>query len=137
MALSRDRNTPMRNGDAIGYPLKAGVILYAGALTVLDAGYAAPGREASGLVAVGRSEQQYDNRHGQDGGLTATIRTGVFQYANDSAAPLDRTHIGSRCFVVDDAAVSASDNGGARSAAGRVVDIDSSGVWVQMGPAIS
>lgn len=134
MALSKDRSTPYRKGDDVGHPVKAGALLYAGALVVLDGGYAAPGHEATGLIAVGRSEQPYDNRGGQDGDLTAAIRTGVLRFANDAAAPVERSHIGSLCYVVDDERVSASDGGGTRSVAGRIFDLEDAGVWIDVGP---
>ncbi len=134
MALSKDRNTPYRNGDDVGHPLKAGVRIYAGALTVLDGGYAAPGREAPGLIALGRSEQHYDNREGQDGGVTGVFRTGVLHFDNDSADPVTRATLGTACYIVNDHTVSASDGGGARSVAGRSFDLDDQGVWVDVGP---
>ncbi len=134
MPLFKDRNTPYRKGDDVGHPVQANALIYAGALVVLDGGYAAPGREATGLIAVGRSEQRYDNRGGLDGGLTAVMRTGVLQFSNDSANPVTRTDIGQACYIVDDATVSASDGGGTRSVAGRVFDLDASGVWLCVGP---
>lgn len=134
MALSRDRHTPQRTGDEVAHPVKGGVRLYAGALVVLEAGYAAPGREASGLIAVGRSEKRTDNTTGQDGDLTVEIRTGTFRFANDSVDPVTQADCGSACFVVDDETVSASDSGGARSVAGRIIELENAGVWVQVGP---
>lgn len=50
-ALTSPRNTVQRAGDVLAFPVKAATTIHQGCLVVLDAGHAAPGRVATGLVA--------------------------------------------------------------------------------------
>ena len=132
MPLTKDRNTPFRDGGVVRHPVAAAVKIFAGALVVLDAGFAAPGSAATGLVAVGRAEHQVDNSAGGDGDAFVDVRHGVFRFDNLEADLVDRTHIGASCYVVDDATVAATHATNTRSVAGRVVDVDDDGVWVEI-----
>ncbi|QPC44625.1 hypothetical protein HW532_19105 [Kaustia mangrovi] len=133
-ALTRDRNTPRAAGDIDEHDTKGGVRIYAGSIVCLDAtGHAVPGAAAADLTAAGRAEAHIDNRDGADADLRVPTRRGIFRFANDGADPVDRTHIGADCYVVDDQTVSAADGGGTRSVAGPVVNIDALGVWVRLG----
>jgi hypothetical protein len=132
-ALTKDRNTANRDGSLVAHPVKAGAKLYAGALAVLDGGLLAPARTATGLVAVGRCDRYVDNTGGADGAVYGNVRRkGAFLYDNLPADLVDRTMIGSSCYVVDDQTVAATAGGApaTRSVAGRVIDVDDSGVWV-------
>jgi len=134
MPLSADRNTPTRDGDLVAHPVKASSLIYAGALVALDAaGWAQPGATATGLAAAGRAEERADNSAGANGDLDVTVRRGVFRWANAAGDAVDRSHIGGTAYIVDDQTVSATDGGGAQSAAGQIIDVDSDGVWVDMG----
>lgn len=134
MALTAERNTPMRSGGVNSFPVAAGVKVYAGSLVVLDAGYALPGREAVGLVAVGRAEETVDNSSGLAGAATVTVRTGVFKWRNSSGDDaITQADVGTECFVVDDETVAKTAAAGTRSAAGPVVAVEADGVWVDTG----
>ncbi|MFH0299814.1 hypothetical protein AAFX91_21785 [Bradyrhizobium sp. 31Argb] len=133
-ALAADRMTPRRAAtDVYHYDVKGAAKIYAGALTVLNAGYAAPGSVATGLVAVGRAEHYADNSAGTNGDIKVKVRAGIFRFANSAAADqITRAEIGANCYVVDDQTVAKTDGSAARSVAGKVVDVD--GVWVATGP---
>ncbi|MCB1520667.1 MAG: hypothetical protein KDJ37_08830 [Hyphomicrobiaceae bacterium] len=135
MALTQDRNTPHRDGAIIRHAVKGGVTIYAGALVVLDGGFAKPGVTGVGLVAVGRAERQVDNAAGANGDAFIDVRRGVFAYDNAAADPLDAADVGKTCFIVDDATVAATDGGdpATRSAAGRVLVVEDDVVWVEVG----
>jgi|APLak6261664116_1056043.scaffolds.fasta_scaffold10739_2 hypothetical protein len=133
MALNKDRNTPERDGVDVVHPVAGTKKIYAGALVVLNAtGYAEPGSTATTLTAAGRAEEQVDNSSGADGALTIKVRRGVFRFSNHTDA-VTRTEIGQSCYIVDDQTVAKTDGTGTRSVAGKVVDIDGSGVWVEIG----
>jgi hypothetical protein len=55
---------------------------------------------------------------------------GCFAFANSSTDALDDTDVGSDCFIEDDETVSKTNDGGARSRAGKVREIDGNQVWV-------
>ncbi len=137
VALTQDRNTPRRELTTHVDPVAAGVVIYQGALVCLDAaGNAVPGQTATGLKARGRAEERADNSAGNAGDKTVRTTTGVFLMHNDGADPVDRTHIGGDAWIVDDQTVAATDGdtgtGATRSKAGRIVDVDSAGVWVEI-----
>lgn len=130
--LSADRDTPAREGCDVGHPVKGATKIYAGALVCLDAnGWAVPGATATTLKAVGRSNAQVDNSGG-DGDLIVPVKRGVFRFKNSGADPIDRTHIGGTAYVVDDETVAATNGVNTRSAAGKIIDLDVAGVWVEI-----
>lgn len=133
-ALAKDRNTPRREGDQVNDPVAAGARIHAGSFVVLSAtGYAAPGSTALNLSARGLAEEPVDNTGGADGDLTVAVRRGIFRFANEAGDLVARTHIGGTAYVVDDQTVAATDGVGTRSAAGKIVDVDADGVWVEVG----
>lgn len=134
MALSGDRNTAERSGDLVVLPVAAATIIYAGSLVVLNAGFAEPGSTDTGLIAIGRAEQQVDNSLGANGDLTVRVKRGVFQFANSGGGDvIAAANIGSACYIVDDQTVAKTSDTGSRSRAGRIIDVDSRGVWVLVG----
>jgi hypothetical protein len=134
-ALSADRNTVRRDGDRNSRPVKGGDLIYAGALVCLDAaGRAVPGATSTTLTADGRANHRVDNTLGADGALNVDVQTGVFRWDNSAGADLiAAANIGAQAYVVDDHTVALTSGGGTRSVAGKIVDVDSVGVWVATG----
>jgi hypothetical protein len=134
VALTADRNTRRRTGDQVEDPVAGGETIYAGALVALDSnGRAVAGKTATGLTARGRAEAFVDNAGGANGDKDVPVRRGVFRWANDATDTIDRTHIGSDAYIVDDETVASNDGAGTRSVAGPIVDVDDDGVWVETG----
>ena len=128
-ALTKDRNTPEREGAILSLPMAAGII-YAGSLVVINAaGFAAPGSTATGLKAAGRAEE-YRVNSGSNGDAAIKVRRGVFKFANAEADPV--TSLLSTCYIVDDQTVAATNGTNTRSAAGKVLAIETDGVWVEI-----
>ncbi|KGE77654.1 hypothetical protein [Halomonas salina] len=135
VAATQNRNTPTRADRRRSHPVAASALCYAGAIAVMNAsGYAAPATTATGLTALGVFHAQVDNTNGADGDEIVEIERGCFRFANDGGDPIDRTLIGTTCYLVDDQTVAATDGTGTRSAAGTVDDIDDAGVWVRIDP---
>lgn len=133
VALTADRDTKRRDITTHHDPVKAGAVIYAGALVALDAnGWLVPGATATTLKARGRAEERVDNTGGADGAVIARVATGVFRFANLGADPVARADIGNDCFIVDDQTVAKTNGTNTRSKAGRVVELDSAGVWVEI-----
>jgi len=133
-ALTQDRNTPATGESVFTDPVKAGVTIFAGALTCLDAdGNLVPGAEATTLMARGRAKAKVVGG-AADGDITADSETGIFRFSNSAAADaITRADIGENCFVVDDQTVAKTNGAGTRSVAGRIVQLDAQGVWVRVG----
>lgn len=133
MALTADRNTPIKGRDLLSLPVKGATKIFAGSLVVLASGLAKPGATATGLKAVGRAEEQVDNTNGGDGDLRVTVRRGTFRFANSTSGDaIALSDYGATCYVVDDQTVAKTDGSGTRSAAGIIRDVDPAGVWVEI-----
>ena len=134
MALSADRNTPMKDGELISVPVAASKKIFAGALVAANAtGFATPGATATTLTYLGRAEEYVDNSTGADAAKTVMVRRGkAFKFKNSAGDAVTQASLGKVCYIVDDETVSATNAGGnTQSAAGTVVGIDTDGVWVQ------
>jgi hypothetical protein len=128
-ALSADRNTPERSGNSYTFPIKAGAgTIWRGALVMLDAGEAVPGRTATGLVAAGRAETGTAESPAQ-----VTVRRGVFRFANSAGGDaITNADYGATVYCVDDQTVAKTSAGNTRSAAGICRGVDAAGVWVEI-----
>jgi hypothetical protein len=114
------------------YPVAAGAVIHPGALVVLRGGYLEPGSEAAGLIAAGRAQQAADNSAGADGDLQVEVRRGVALWENSAGADeITQADVGSDCYIVDDQTVAKTDGTGTRSVAGRIMAVDTEGVWVE------
>lgn len=131
MPLTQDRNTPMKATDVVVIGLAASTRVYAGSLVMVNAaGFAVPGSTVTGLTYAGRAEEFVDNSAGAAGARSVAVRrNNAFKWANDGS--ITQAHMLKTAYVVDDGTVAATDGGGTRSAAGRIVGIDADGVWVE------
>lgn len=132
-ALSAARNTKERIGAVAEHPVKGSTTCWQGGIAVLNAGYAAPGTAATGLIAIGRFEESVANT-GADGAVKARVKAGVFQFGNSAAGDaIAQTDAGADCFIVDDQTVAKTNGSNTRSRAGKIMAVDSGGVWVLIG----
>lgn len=135
-AATQDRNTPQRGACRRSGGMAAATLAYAGTIAVLNAsGFVEPGSTATGLITLGKFRNQYDNSAGADGDIDAEFDRGIFRFENSTASDeITITDIGAICYIVDDQTVAKTDGTGTRSAAGRIDDVDASGVWVKLDP---
>jgi hypothetical protein len=130
-AATAEINTPERPGTTTSYPVAATTKIFAGTLVALNSsGLAVPAADTAGLRVVGRAEATVHNT-GSAGDLNVDVKEGVFLYNNSATDAVDANDRGKICFVEDDNTV---DETGAthRVVAGRVVDVTSEGVWVDV-----
>lgn len=133
-ALTAARNTKERSGEVFDFPAAATTKIHQGSIVALSAGYAAPGATATGRIAVGRAEQTIDNTSGAAGAVSVPVKRGIFKFGNSSAGDLiAQANVGADCYIVDDQTVALTNGGSTRSVAGKIVGVDSDGVWVQIG----
>ena len=133
MALTADRNTPMKDGGEIPVLLAANAVVFAGGIAVANAsGYGAPGSTATTLTYLGRYEESVNNTGGSNGAKTARVRRGkAFKWKNSGADPVTQASLGKACYIVDDETVASTNGTNTRSAGGIVVGVESDGVWVE------
>ncbi len=130
MAATAAINTPERAGNVISFPAAANAIIFLGALVALNAdGNAVPAADTAGLRVVGRAEEDIDNTGGAAGDVTVNVKRGVFRYANSGTDAVDANDKGKLAFVEDDSTVCEA-GGTNKVIAGRVLDVDSDGVWI-------
>jgi hypothetical protein len=130
--LTADRNTPMKDGEELQLPVAGGANIKAGAIVAAAAdGYVQQGATATTLTYLGRAEEAVDNSAGADGDKKITIRRGkAFKWKNSGVNAVGQSLLGKDCWIEDDETVAGTDGGATRSKAGKVVGIDSDGVWV-------
>lgn len=134
-ALTTGRNTiqmgDRAHADLLYVPMKAATTVFQGSLVCIDAGFAAPARTATGLVVMGRAELTVLNP-GASGATFVTIRRGVFKWVNADIVAAD---LGLTAWANDDQTVSHTLT--AKSVAGKILQIDSDGVWIETFGAIT
>ncbi|MFL1552492.1 hypothetical protein ACI77I_25985 [Pseudomonas sp. D47] len=130
-ALTGDRNTHMQDAGVVSVPMVAGAVIYAGALVVANpSGFCAPGWTADDVVYIGRAEESVSNAGGGNGAKHISVRRlRAFKWATDGS--ISQANFMAMAYIVDDQTVSASDASQARSVAGRIVGVESDGVWVE------
>jgi hypothetical protein len=131
-ALTASRDTPARTGAQVAIVAASNQIVYAGSMVCVNSsGYAVPAADTSGFACIGRCDKTMDTRLlTLDSNNYVTVSRGIFRWAN--ADSIARADIGKIVYVTDDQTVNKT-GGGNNIIAGAVVDVDSSGVWVDTG----
>lgn len=131
-AATEGRNTKRRDAEFVAHPVNTGATIFAGTMfTLLTANGNAV---AAGTAAAGAAVAVAEDTVTGDGINSVTGRRGCFQFANSAAGDLiARADIGATCFIADDQTVAKTDATGTREAAGKVIDVDAGGVWVEVG----
>ncbi|WP_316154726.1 hypothetical protein [Cupriavidus sp. BIC8F] len=132
-ALTTDRDTKSRAGTDFEFPVAAATKIFAGAIVAIDAtGNASKGATATTLKTVGVAQAIADNSAGLAGDIRVRVRRGIWKVANSAAADqISLADVGSDCYLVDDQTVAKTNGTNTRSVAGKVRDVDATGVWVE------
>lgn len=132
MALTADRDTASRRGEQLSVPVYQAVTIYAGALVSRNAsGYLVPVTAVTTLTGAYRATETVDNSAGSSGDVSCLVETGVFRYDNGDTITI--SSIGDAAYGYDDETVYKTGTG--LSVVGKIVDVDSEGVWVDTRPA--
>jgi hypothetical protein len=128
-AATADRNTDERPGNEVSLPVAAATVCYLGTLAARDAnGRAVSASDTAGLRVIGRFEETADNAAGAAGAISVKIRLGVFKFDNSATQAITAAMVGRMAVVEDDQTVAATSTN--LVCAGRIVGVDSDGVWV-------
>jgi hypothetical protein len=130
-ATTKDRSTQQQYAEVINVPVLAAAKINAGAIVVATAaGFAAPGSTATTLSYIGRAEDAVDNTAGANGAKSVNVRRKqAFKWANDGT--ITQANLMLTAYIVDDQTVAATNGGATRSIAGRIVGVDTDGVWIE------
>lgn len=142
MALTNERKVQERAGVDAGHPIAAtSPTIFAGAIVLLKAGDAIPGREGTGadnaakaaeaatMVTVGIAKKTVTVADGM-----VPTRSGCFLFRNATAGDaITRADILKPAYVIDDETVGKTNPNSIRAKAGTIIDVESVGVWVRVG----
>lgn len=134
-ALAASRTTPEIKGHRYSMPVATAVLIYAGALVVVNSsGYAKPGVTGTSLRAVGVAEGYVDNSSGGNGDVDVLVRPGIFGFKNSAGGDeITAADIGATAYIVDDQTVAKTSDTNQRSPAGRICMIEDSLVYIDVG----
>ena len=133
MAITASQTVDRRLGEKFQFPVAASTTLYQGAIAALDSSHnLVHATDAANRRVVGIVAGEVDNSAGSAGDLNAVVETGIFKLANSGTNAVTSAHLGRACFVEDNSIV-ASSAGTNSVVAGRVVQVDTDGVWVAIG----
>lgn len=118
--------TRVGEGRRFADPVAAATKIYAGAMVALDAAGNAIPAIPTGTVMRGVALDSADNSEGAAGDTTVPIDKGPFLVANDGT--INRTHIETDVYVVDDNTVGAAGT----LIAGKCLDVTLAGVVVDI-----
>lgn len=130
--LTKDKGTLQKGANLIVVAVAANAVIHGGAAVVVDSGYADRATTKLGLKFIGIAEQAIDNTGGADGAQSVEVRRErLFHLKNSQADPISQADLFNNCYLVDDETVAKTDGANTRSVAGRIVEIDSTGIWVE------
>lgn len=137
-ALTGARNTP-RRGDYFFTEengLKTNLVFYNGQMVAKDAtGYLVPALTSTTIKGSARLNlaplQKIDMTGVASGAKIGKIEFGVFRWDNSAAGDaIAQADVGNDCYIVDDHTVAKTSGTSTRSIAGKIMAVDTSGVWV-------
>lgn len=132
-SIARDRGLEKWGADLIPVPLAAGVKVFSGTIVAIDAaGFGVPGTEAPSLTFAGAALSSADNSEGDAGEAVVLVQRPTayaFKWVNDGT--INQGHLLKLAYMLDNQTVTATDGAGARSEVGRIMRVETDGVWVQ------
>ena len=135
--LAADKKVEYTQGVELWFPVVNADIIYAGALTSVNAaGYAVPGNDTAGQIFQGVAMERQDNSFGAAGAKTVNLmRRGLFKLTLGTA--ITQANVGDNVFLVDDQTVDLTANVTNKIFCGIIAAyIDSTHAWVDIEPAI-
>ncbi|MCF6246913.1 MAG: hypothetical protein L3J69_06075 [Desulfobacula sp.] len=128
------RNTPKRTGEILEPGVAASTLIEAGHMGAKNAGgFAVPASDTVGLIVLGRVENTVDNTGGANGDERVKIlRKNAFAFKNSGTNPLSIADIGTNAYVEDSETVTNAAGATNDIVAGKILDVDSEGVWVEI-----
>lgn len=128
-----DRMTERKTGLLLTLLMAASTVVEGGKMVGVNGdGYAVEAADAASIRVLGVSDQNVDNSAGAAGAKRLQIYSGgLYKLKNSGTNAVDQADAGQLCFVEDDETV--ADSPGTKGiVAGRVIEVASDGVWVQI-----
>jgi hypothetical protein len=125
-ATTANRNTIAREGASYSFTVLNDAVIYQGTLVTMIGAEATNGADNTNHTACVGVAAEYVNN--ADDGLKVKVLRGVWQFANGGSFTVN--DIGDLCYVEDNQTVTTASEAAADLPVGRIVDVDSAGVWV-------
>ena len=131
---TKDLVTNERTNSDSGWPVAASAVLYRGAIlgsvVVSNVRYARAYQP--GDLILGVSEDYVDNATGANGAKTVGARRSCFKFAQNGT--INGNHVDQFARALDDNLLALETVGTTQTVntAGRIVQVDSDGVWIEM-----
>lgn len=133
MTAQSGARVPVENeGRDTEAPMKGSTTIWQGALVVMESGLAVPGKVATGLIVLGCAQKTVVNA-GADSAAKVVATRGTFKFFNYGSDAVLVGDVGKDCYIYDDQTVAKTNGSSARSVAGKVIRVDSDGVFVRVG----
>lgn len=132
-ATTGPRLTKERKGNYCVFPVAANVTCNSGAIAAFTGTATNVGPAVTGTTqrVVGVFDETVTNG-ATAAAVTVRIRKGIFQFANSASSDeITRADIGNDAYLVDDQTVAKTSGSSTRSIAGKIVDVDAGGVWIE------
>ncbi|ELY5221729.1 hypothetical protein ACTRMU_000617 [Yersinia enterocolitica] len=128
----RDRNTMRKDGELTPVPIAAATEIFGGHIVCANAaGFAVLGAATAALTTLGVADGYADNRAGVAGDADVLVRRGKnWCFANFGGDAVTQARVGKDCYIADSQTVAATSDTNARPLAGKVMAVDTDGVWV-------
>lgn len=130
--LTANKGVLERPNAAFSYmQVTSGTVIYAGALVAVDTntGYAVNAADTEGLRVIGVAQAQVDQRI-YDSTKRLLVKRGVFCFANPGS--FTTAAVGDWAYVLDNQSVVPIASATNDILAGRIVEVDTRGVWVNV-----
>lgn len=132
-ATAEGRMTKRRDSHQFSYPVAAATKIPVGVMVAITAaGVLANAAAVAAHKVVGVADADADNSAGIDGAIKGTVRKGAFLFFNSAAADqITLASVNDSAYVVDNQTVAKTNGGNTRPVAGKIVDVDADGVWIE------
>lgn len=119
-----------RMGVKRAYPVAAATSLHVNAIAVLAAGLAVGLAAATGTEKCAGVVTFAVSNPGGNGAVRVEVEAGEHKFATTDIVAAD---VGATAYFVDDQTVSKSHATNSRLIAGKIIQVDDDGVWVELG----
>ncbi|WP_143869886.1 hypothetical protein [Catenovulum sediminis] len=119
-----------RQSGKRAYPVKAGAVLTGNRPVLLAAGLAIAVTDNNSALSAGVATMLADNANGADSAIMVEVDTGEHKF---QTSDITAANVGQTAYFVDDGEVSISSSTNTRAPAGKITQVDTDGVWVELG----
>ena len=119
-----------RTGVKRAYPMAAATSLHVNAVAVLAAGLAIGLADATGTEKCAGVVTFAVSNPGAAGAMRVEVEAGEHKFASGDIVAAD---VGATAYFVDDSTISKSHDTNSRPIAGKIIQVDDDGVWVELG----